>query len=61
VQNVARIELKQHYRNVSPTFLEAEYYFPISSQACFIDFRAEFEGKVVRGVVKEKEQAKKEY
>ncbi len=54
MQNVARVELTQRYRNLSPVFLEAEYYFPVRINACF----AEFDGKVVRGVVKEKEEAR---
>jgi Ca-activated chloride channel family protein len=61
VQNVARIELVQHYRNLSPTFLEAEYFFPVRTHACISDFRAEFDGRVVRGIVKEKEEARQEY
>jgi Ca-activated chloride channel family protein len=58
---VARVELTQHYRNLSQAFLEAEYFFPVRTNACFSDFRAEFDGKVVRGVIKEKKEAKKEY
>ncbi len=58
MQNVARVELTQRYRNVSSVFIEAEYYFPVRINACFTEFVAEFDGKVVRGVVKEKEEAR---
>jgi Ca-activated chloride channel family protein len=58
---VARVELKQQYRNLSSTFLEAEYFFPVRTNACISDFLAEFDGKVVRGIIKEKEEARKEY
>jgi hypothetical protein len=52
------VELKQHYRNLSSCFLEAEYFFPVRINACISDFTAEFDGKIVRGVVKEKEEAR---
>jgi Ca-activated chloride channel family protein len=61
VQNIARVELTQHYRNLSSTFLEAEYFLPVRTNACISNFRAEFDGKIVQGVVKEKEEAKQEY
>ncbi len=61
MQNVARVELTQYYRNLSESFLESEYYFAVRTQACISEFRAEFDGKIVRGVVKEKEKARKEY
>lgn len=61
VQNVARIQLTQQYQNLCHNFLEAEYFFPVRTQACFSEFRAEFDGKIVRGVVKEKEEAQQEY
>jgi hypothetical protein len=55
VQNVARVELTQHYRNLSPSFLEAEYFLPVRTNACISNFRAEFDGKIVHGVIKEKD------
>jgi Ca-activated chloride channel family protein len=58
---VARVELTQRYRNITKVFLEAEYFFPVRTNACFTSFSAEFDGKLVRGVVKEKEEARQEY
>jgi Ca-activated chloride channel family protein len=55
------VELTQRYHNFSKTFLEAEYFFPVLTNACFTNFSAEFDGKIVRGVVKEKVEARQEY
>lgn len=42
-------------------FIEAEYFFPISLKDCFDSFSAEFDNKIIKGVIKEKEEARKEY
>lgn len=41
--------------------LETEYFFPISIDACYDGFKARVGDKIIEGLVKEKEQAKKEY
>ena len=38
-----------------------EYSFPVDPQACIYKFSAEFGSTRIEGIVKEKEEAKKEY
>ena len=58
---VANITLTQLYVNPTDTFLEVGYSFPINPNACVYRFAAEFGKTRVEGVVKEKEEAKREY
>ena len=51
----------QNYHNPTEKFLEMEYSFPINPSACIYTFTAEFGKTRIEGVVKEKEEAKKEY
>ena len=41
--------------------INTEYTFPINDLGVFDDFVAVFENRVVKGVIKEKEKAKKEF
>jgi len=41
--------------------INTEYTFPINDLGVFDGFTAEFEDRVVKGVIKKKEEAKKEY
>jgi hypothetical protein len=61
VNAVANISLTQLYVNPTDSFLEVSYSFPISPNACVYRFAAEFGKTRVEGVVKEKEEAKREY
>lgn len=59
--SVAKIEFTQTYVNDTDTLLEVEYYFPIPINSCFDSFKASYEGTLIEGVIKAKEEAKKEY
>ncbi len=61
VNSIANIVLTQEYFNPTDKSLEVEYNFPINPKACVYKFVAEFGKTRIEGVVKEKEQAKKEY
>jgi len=41
--------------------VEIEYVFRTDPKSIFVEFDAEYEGKRVSGIIKEKEQATKEY
>lgn len=58
---ITNVNLTQHYLNPSEKFLEMEYHFPIAPNACVYRFTAQFGSTRIEGVVKEKEEAKKEY
>ena len=51
----------QSYENNSGKTLEVFYTFPLSRTASVYDFTAKIGDKVIRGIVKEKSQAKKDY
>lgn len=53
--------VKQNYENTSGKTLEVFYTFPLSRTASVYDFTAKIGDKVIRGIVKEKSQAKKAY
>jgi len=61
IHNVAEVTLTQVYQNKSATLLECEFFFPISPEACFNSFEARFGHAVLKGIIKEKEQAREEY
>ena len=61
VNAMVNVTLVQTYHNPTDKFLELEYSFPISPNACVYRFVAEFGNTRIEGIVKEKEQAKKEY
>lgn len=61
VNAMVNVTLVQTYQNPTEKFLEFEYSFPISPNACVYRFVAEFGGNRIEGVVKEKEEAKREY
>lgn len=58
---IAEITYSQIYFNSGDIRLETEYFFPISSTACFHAFKAKFGDTVIEGVIKEKEEAKQKY
>ena len=53
--------IQQEYTNTTGTVLEVTYTFPISATATVTGFTATIGEKVIKGKVKEKEEAKKEY
>ena len=53
--------LTQTYTNKGQERLEASYRFPIYAKAAICEFEAEVDGRMIKGVVKEKESAVKEY
>ena len=61
VNSITNICILQHYSNPTDKFLEMEYNFPIAPSACIYRFTAQFGKTRIEGVVKEKEQANKEY
>jgi len=61
IDSIARVTLTQIYHNPYPRPIEIEYLFPISDIGCFDSFEAIYEEKSVKGIIKKKDVAKKEY
>ena len=61
VNSLMNITLSQRYTNPSDKFLEVDYAFPISPESAIYKFHAEFGNVKIEGVVKEKEEAQKEF
>ena len=61
VNTISRVKYTQNYYNDSDKFIETEFFFPISSDACFDSFEATFNDTTIRGVIKKKQQAQEEY
>ena len=51
----------QVYQNMSAVPIEAKYVFPLDENCSVCGFEAHINNKIIKGVVKEKEQAKREY
>ena len=49
------------YHNTSAVPIEAKYVFPLDENCSVCGFEAHINNKIIKGVVKEKEQAKREY
>ena len=60
-ESIANVKLEQTYFNESNVPIETEFLFAISDDICFDSFEAHFDDKIVEGIIKEKEEAKKEY
>ena len=58
---LSEVTLVQQYFNPTEKMLEISYRFPISPSICLYNFTATFDKKRIQGLVKEKEEAKKEY
>ena len=56
-----KVTLYQVYFNTSSIPIEAKYVFPLDENSTVCGFEAHINNKMIKGVVKEKEQAKKEY
>jgi poly [ADP-ribose] polymerase len=61
VDVTAEVVLYQVYHNTSPVPIEAKYVFPLDENCSVCGFEAHINNKIIKGVVKEKEQAKREY
>ncbi len=58
---VATLTLRQRFRNPSDQWVNGRYVFPMPDRAAIDSLTLETDGRVIRGAVKEKEQAKKEF
>lgn len=58
---LAEVTLTQDYSNPETVPISLNYQFPISNKLVFSKFEAEYQGKKIKGKVKAKEEAKKEY
>ena len=61
VNSLMNITLLQRYVNPSDKFLEVDYAFPMNPESAIYKFYAEFGNVKIEGIVKEKEEAKKEF
>ncbi|CAF4876795.1 unnamed protein product [Rotaria sp. Silwood1] len=61
VDTTVEVVLYQVYHNTSSIPIEAKYVFPLDDNSAVCGFEAHINNKVIKGVVKEKEQAKQEY
>eukprot|EP01102_Stenamoeba_stenopodia_P013992 TRINITY_DN4606_c0_g1_i3.p1 TRINITY_DN4606_c0_g1~~TRINITY_DN4606_c0_g1_i3.p1 ORF type:complete len:764 (-),score=185.45 TRINITY_DN4606_c0_g1_i3:796-3087(-) len=61
VDMVAEVNVLQFYSNNEDVAIEANYVFPLDSNAAVCDFQADINGTIIQGKVKEKQQAKREY
>ncbi|CAF3055507.1 unnamed protein product [Rotaria sp. Silwood2] len=61
VDATVEVVLYQVYHNTSSTPIEVKYVFPLDENSTVCGFEAHINNKVIKGVVKEKEQAKQEY
>jgi Ca-activated chloride channel family protein len=58
---IASLTLTQTFRNPSPEWVNGRYVFPLPEGASVDSLTLTTDDKILRGVVKEKEQAKKEF
>ena len=62
LQLIPKVTISQTYKNVESVTIEAIYKFPIHEAAAICEFEAEIDGnRTVKGIVKEAQQAAKEY
>ncbi|CAF2139221.1 unnamed protein product, partial [Rotaria magnacalcarata] len=61
VDATVEVVLYQVYHNTSSIPIEAKYVFPLDENSTVCGFEAHINNKIIKGVVKEKEQAKQEY
>ena len=58
---IANVNLIQEYENNNSMPINVTYKFPVSDKAVFSEIEAIFKQRLVKGVIKEKKQAKKEF
>ncbi|KAL4477542.1 hypothetical protein ABPG74_002692 [Tetrahymena malaccensis] len=62
INNILNIHLSQNFVSKSDNeYSETIYYFPIQEGICLESFEAKYNEKTIKAIVKEKDQAKKEY
>ena len=61
LNTLAEVTITQRYKNTSSNPIQAIYVFPIDDEAAVTGFTAHLGQRTVRGVIKEKEQARQEY
>ena len=61
LNTLAEVTITQRYKNTSSNPIQAIYVFPIDDEAAVSGFTAHLGQRTVRGVIKEKEQARQEY
>lgn len=59
--NSAEVTLQQTYHNHSESNLECVYEFPLDENAAVVEFKAHINAKVLVGVIREREEARREY
>ena len=58
---VARVSVRQEFRNEGNDWVEGVYVFPLPDKAAVDRMRLHVGDRYIEGVIREKEQAKKEY
>lgn len=58
---VARVSLRQEFRNTSPDYREGVYVFPLPDGAAVDQMRLQIGERVIEGEIREKEAARREY
>ena len=58
---VARVSVRQEFRNTGPEWVEGVYVFPLPEKAAVDRMRLHIGERFIEGEIREKEQAKKEY
>ncbi|KAL4496551.1 hypothetical protein ABPG72_015912 [Tetrahymena utriculariae] len=62
INNILSIHLTQSFVSQSDSeYSETIYYFPIQEGICLESFEAKYNQKTIKGIVKDKDQAKQEY
>jgi Ca-activated chloride channel family protein len=59
--NICQLTINQKYENTSTDTIETFYTFPLSDSTSVFDFSAKIGDKLIKTVIKEKEQAKNDY
>lgn len=59
--SIAKVTLTQVYQNTRNNAIDTEYLFPVNDLGVFDSFQAIYKDKTVNGVIKKKDQAKKEF
>jgi hypothetical protein len=52
------VTLSQVYENTRSNAIETEYFFPVNDLGVFHSFEAVYKDRTVKGIIKEKEEAK---
>ncbi|CAF1574739.1 unnamed protein product, partial [Adineta ricciae] len=61
IDTTVEVVLYQVYQNTSSIPIEAKYVFPLDENSIVCGFEAHINNQIIKGIVKEKEQAKQEY